>query len=66
MHAPCHICGEPVKLRPATVAEANAHGYDAMYEGEYYIGRCRKLYRDGLRNHYTYPTMIVHHTDTDE
>lgn len=63
---PCHICGEPVKLREATTDEAWDHGYDRV-DGEYLIGTCRKRYHaDGTRTHYTQQVNIVHRSDAEE
>lgn len=62
----CHICGERVELHPATVAEAYRHGYDATYDGEYLIGRCRKrVHEDGTRTHYGQVENLVYHEDAD-
>lgn len=57
---PCHICGEPVVLHPATETETERHGYDYA-EGEYLIGRCRRRqHADGSRTHYGHVENLVH------
>lgn len=62
----CHLCGERVKLHPATVKQAYDRGYDADYDGEYLIGTCHKRqHSDGTRTHYGYPTTIVYNEDAD-
>ena len=63
---PCHICGRPMKMRPATAKEVEAHGYEPEFAGEYLFGRCHKeFYESGERAHYGHPALVVHITECE-
>jgi hypothetical protein len=65
-HGTCHLCGRPIKLRPATAAETEAHGYEPEHAAEYLFGRCyRTFYPTGERAHYGHPAIVIHETEAE-